>query len=141
MFIEEEFEILVTRASECVRCTEDSASSSTPVQQKKSSLLKRNSVFLKCEQHCLKTRDKTKSDTWTDVNTNCRSCINLIQLKNLEMVYCLEQKKSERAYLPQELNILVFTVLITHEKLQSSLNTLDLLQCLSIDHQFNQKTH
>ena len=75
MSIEEEFEILVTRASEYVRCTEDSASSSTPVAQKKLSLLKRNSVYLKCEQHCLKTCDKTKGDTWTDVNTNCRSCI------------------------------------------------------------------
>ena len=65
----------MTRASEYVRCTEDSASSSTPVAQKKLSLLKRNSVYLKCEQHCLKTCDKTKGDTWTDVNTNCRSCI------------------------------------------------------------------
>ena len=73
---ETEYSFLVTRASEYRKVGETlpSTDTSTPVQHLKK-LPKRNAVYMKCRDNCPVTSASKKTDVWTDLNSQCSSCI------------------------------------------------------------------
>ena len=75
---ETEYSFLVTRASEYREVAETipstNTSAPTPVRHPKM-LPKRNAVYNKCRDHCPITRASKKTDVWTDLNSQCSSCI------------------------------------------------------------------
>ena len=71
---ESEFMTLATRAAEYQRPSIDPthAPTASPTERRESDKLpKRNTVYLKCKDHCVKTKDKF----WTEENTSCLSCL------------------------------------------------------------------
>ena len=74
MNVEEEHLTLVTRAREYQKTEETVSSPSTTPKRKSHTLPKRNSVFLKCEQHTNFSISK-KKETWSETNTACPSCL------------------------------------------------------------------
>ena len=72
------YSFLVTRTSEYREVAETilstNTSAPTPVRHPKM-LPKRNAVYNKCRDHCPITRASKKTDVWTDLNSQCSSCI------------------------------------------------------------------